>query len=233
VGTLEEVRAFQREYMPVKFGSALTSKLAKHYWERPNAAGKPLLFAIQDFSAPLSMLITRSALPVYLYGYDHDWAHDESGKLHITPRKISEHRWGGKVIPSGFFDLPGAEHVSAVIFSNSGTISKFNRMGFVAGFGSKRVKLVREGFAVDHDPNTTNPRAFRHEVNDDGYSESWVEGLDVFHNPNALLPIDPRVLPGAGHHRLLPDGQMESMTPQWQPLSSVTRIFVPSDTDVD
>jgi hypothetical protein len=46
---------------------------------------------------------------------------------------------GQKVIPSGFFDLPGPENVSAVLFSNSGTISKFNRMGVVAGFGSRRV----------------------------------------------------------------------------------------------
>src|SRR5712692_6932629 len=33
LGTAEEQRAFVSEYMPIKFGSTLTSKLAKKYWE--------------------------------------------------------------------------------------------------------------------------------------------------------------------------------------------------------
>ena len=37
-------------------------------------------------------------------------------------------------MPSGFFDEPGAANVSAVIFSNAGTLSKFDRMGIIAGF---------------------------------------------------------------------------------------------------
>src|SRR5216684_2810968 len=46
-------------YMPIKFGSALKSKLDKKYWEKPHLAGMPLMFAIQDFSAPPSMIFTR------------------------------------------------------------------------------------------------------------------------------------------------------------------------------
>lgn len=229
--TPEEVRVYLREYMPIKFGSTLTSKLAKKYWEKQNVAGKPLLFAIQDFSAPASMVFTRSALPVYLYGYDYDWDRESSGQLNITPRKIAEHRWNEKVIPSGFFDLPGGENVSAVLFSNSGTISKFNRMGVLAGFGTRRVVLVRQGFAVNHDPNAVAPRPFRYVVNAPGYSETWVEGLDVFHNPRATNPIEPRMLPGAAHHRLLADGQMESFTLDWQPLGSFTFIMVAEDEE--
>lgn len=33
-----------------------------------------------------------------------------------------------KQIPSGFFNLPDAENVSAVLFTNTGTIPKFLRM---------------------------------------------------------------------------------------------------------
>lgn len=227
--TPEEIRAFLREYMPIKFGSTLTSKLAKKYWEQPSAEGKPLLFAIQDFSDQASMVFTRSALHVYLYGCDHDWEHDSEGRLIITPRNITEHRWGDKVIPSGFFDLPEAENVSAVLFSNSGTISKFNRMGVLAGFGSRRVVLIRRGFAFNLDPNSAKPHAFRHIVNAPDYGETWVEGLDVFHNPRAKHPVDPRMLPGAAHHRLLENGQMVSFTPDFQPLGSFTYIIVAND----
>ena len=102
LNTEDEVFAFLREYMPIKFGSPLTSKLAKKYWEKPNVAGKPLLFAIQDFSSPGSMIRTRSGLPIYLYGYDHDWEYNDEGQLIITPRKVEFHQWGQKKYLPGF-----------------------------------------------------------------------------------------------------------------------------------
>lgn len=231
VDTPEQKLAFLREYMPIKFGSPLTSKLAKRYWEKPSAKDKPLLFAIQDFSAPASMVSSRSALPIYLYGYDHDWEHDSEGRLKISPRKVAVHRWGEKEIPSGFFDLSGSENVSAVLFSNSGTISKFNRMGTLAGFGSRRVVMLRLGFAVDHDPNASMPITFRHVVNAADYHETWTEGLDVFHNPRAIHPIDPSMIPGAAHHWMLPHGQMDTWTPDWQPLGSYTFVLVAEDEE--
>jgi hypothetical protein len=166
---------------------------------------------------------------VYLYGYDHDWERDQNGRIHIHPRKVETHHWGDKVIPSGFFELPDAENVSAVLFSSSGTISKFNRLGVLAGFGSGRVHLVREGFAADHDPDATEPRHFRLDVDAATYSETWVEGLEVYHNPRARHPIDPLMLPGAAHHRVLADGQLQSLAPEWHPLGSVTFVFVAED----
>jgi hypothetical protein len=217
--------AFAREFMPIKYGSALYSKLNKKYWEKPNVAGKPLVFAIADFQGGPSMIMTRAGLPIYLYGYDHDWYKDGSGKLHITPRQITSHRWGAKEIPSGFFNQPGAEHISAVVFNNSATISKFLRMGKLAGFGSPRVTLTRIGHAVDHDPNATEPARFQQVVNAE-YKETWVEGFDVFHNPNALHPLQEWMLPGASHHWLQPDKQVFSNTPDWQPLGSITHITV-------
>lgn len=58
--TFEQVKAFQTEYMPIRFAGPLTAKLGKRYWERPNVQGKPLVFAIQDFHAPMSMTISRA-----------------------------------------------------------------------------------------------------------------------------------------------------------------------------
>lgn len=222
--SLEDRRNFLRHYMPIKFGSPLFSKLNKKYWEHPDVAGKPLVLAIQDFSAPASMTFTRSALHLYLYGYDHEFWHDENGALHINPVRIGTHRWGDKEISSGFFDLEGAENISAVIFNNSGTISKFNRMGKLAGFGSENLRLLRRGTAVNHDPNAAAPYTFVHDVDSPEYSESWVEGMDVFHNPRAALPIAEWMIPGAAHHHLLADGNIRSTTPDWHPLSSITHV---------
>jgi hypothetical protein len=177
------------------------------------------------------MTMSRTGLPIYLYGYDHDWYKDGSGKIHIMPRKIEKHRWGNKEIPSGFFDQPDAENVSAVVFSNSGTVSKFLRMGKLAGFGSEKVKLLRVGTAVDHDPDANVPQVFKHVVDSLNYKETWVEGLDVFHNPKAILPLEEYMFPGASHHWLLSDGQILSHTTDWHPLASQTIITVQEDSD--
>ena len=177
------------------------------------------------------MTRTRSALDSYLYGYEHDWELDAAGKLNILPHKIDTHQWGEKVISSGFFDLPGAENVSAVLFSNSGTIAKFNRMGVIGGFGSSRVLIVREGTHVNHDPNAAAPKLFRRVVNAPNYVETWVEGLDVFHNPRARIPLEEHAVPGAAHHYLGEGGQRVSRTPNWHPLGSFTRNIVPVDVE--
>ncbi len=225
-----EIGTFLREYMPIKYGSALYSKLVREYWAKPHVRGLPFALAIQDFSAPGTMPLTRTPLQVYLYGHDHDWCHDETGKLIVTPRRVQAHRWREKEIPSGFFFLPGAENVSAVIFSNSGTISKFNRMGQLAGFGSKRVRMVRQGTAYDHNPDAAAPRGFRLRVDEPDYSETWIEGMDVYHNPRAVIPFPPALLPGAAHIRLGLDGQILADTPAWHPLGSYTFITIEGGT---
>lgn len=231
--TEEGKLAFMREFMPLKYGSALYTKMKKKYWEKPNVKGKPFIFAIADFQGGPSMTLTRSGLHTYLYGYDYDWHKDDAGELHITPRKIEKHSWGTKEIPSGFFDQPGSENISAVVFNNSGTISKFLRMGMLAGFGSNRVILTRVGNAVDHDPNAPYPVDFMHVVNSPEYSETWVEGFDVYHNPNALHPLQEWMLPGASHHWLMPDKHMRTSAPDWQPLASLTHITINEGTTVE
>ena len=227
--TPEDIEIFRRHYMPIKFGSALFSKLQKAYWNRPNVAGKPFLFAVEDFSSPASLTYSRAAFEHYVFGYEHDWYFDDHGSLVITPQKIETHSWGAKVIPSGFFNQPESENVSAILFSNSGTIAKFNRMGILGRFGSKRVLLIREGTCVDHDPNAAAPKVFHHIVNARDYSETWTEGLDVFHNPRALIPLHPDLVPGAAHHFLREDGNMVSCTPEWHPLASFTKHYAPVD----
>ncbi|WP_420996541.1 hypothetical protein ACKI2N_032730 [Cupriavidus sp. 30B13] len=224
--TAEQVQAFQRHYMPIRFAGPLTAKLGKKYWEKENVRGHPLVLAIQDFHAPGSMLKSRTALPIYLYGRVWEWQKDVTGTLVTTPKKVEVHVWGQKTVASGFFALPGAENISAVISNASATMAKFNRMGVLAGFGSKRVHLVREGAAANIDPNSERPTSFNHDVNSSNHNETWMEGMDVYHNPNAVHPLHPEMLPGAAHHWLRADGQVESHVPKWQPFGSNTRIFV-------
>lgn len=198
--TPEEIGAFLADYMPIKYGNSLTGKLnrksalGKSYWEEEPAKGLPFVIAVADFHRPASegelgsMTYTQSAIWPYLYGFTTDWK-IEDGKLVLSTRKLESHTYNGKTIESGFFNLPDAENVSAVLFSNAGTLAKFDRMGVLAGYAPPNHSYLRAGFRADPDPNAVSGKWFAEEVGADGYVENWSDELQVFHNPNALQPL--------------------------------------------
>jgi len=220
-----ERERYLKHYVPIKYGSALTSKLNRRYWELPHVGGRPILLAVQDFHYPGSMTWSEPSLMRYLYGYDFTWHHDEAGTLSITPERIREHIWGDKCIPSGFFFLPNAEHISAVISNRQGTVSKFNRMGFKAGFGSARIRMLRVGTRYLDDRNAAEPAQYVAEVHSPDYQETWIEGLCVWHNPNAAIPLPPAMFPGAAHH-FLENGGLRSFVPRFHPYGTKTIIMI-------
>lgn len=225
--------------MPMKFGGALTAKLDKRlggrgYWALPETDGLPFLIAIADFHVaasrlePGSMVYSQSALPIYLYGTEYDAEHDSAGALQIGYRKRIEHMFRAKKIESGFFDLPGAENVSAVLFSNAGTMSKFTRMGALAGFTTPDFRYFRKGFMVSLDPDAMDGREVGVDIQDPRYSEDWGDELQVFHNPGAARPFDPDLLPQASHHHWEDDRIVSIQSPfTW--LTSVTHNIHASD----
>lgn len=225
----EEAARLLGDYIPIKFGSALWTKLNKRYWELPQVAGKPLVLAVHDFQEERAMTWTSSGLGPYLYGYRHLWR-KENGVLKITPERVTSHTWGDKTIPSNFFGLPGAENISAVLFTNCATLSKFSRMGHLAGFGRPDVEMFRGGRCHEHDENATEPKPFYFEIKPGKHQETWTEGVSLFHNPNALYPL-PReshpgmpLFPGVAHH-FCKDGQFVSYLPEFFPYNSETLIM--------
>lgn len=227
----DEVEAYLKHYMPIKFGSALYSKLNKKYWEKGHLADVPLALAVADFSSLSSMIHTGSSLERYLYGFDYRVVGDAENGLRPEAHKIESHAWGDKSIPSGFFRLPGAENISAVISSRSGTISKFNRIGLKCGFGSRRVLMIREGQMIDDDPTATQALYFRAIVNSKSYRERWGDGMNVYHNPRAKVRMAADLLPLAAHHTCDDEGGWTSQVPRSNILGSVTKIFCPVDVD--
>lgn len=206
--------------IPIRFGSPLFSKLQKRYWELDHIKDIPLIFAIADFHDDQSMLWTSTGLIDYLYGVRHNFSYDPGGKLIIAPLNIETHKVGAKEIPSGFFFQPDAEYISAVLFSASGTISKFNRLGRQAGFTAPGLVMVRVGTCHNHDPNASLPKPFKYTVNENS-GETWGEGLSMFHNPHALHPVPIELFPSIAHHRFK-NGQILSVVPEFHPYSSVT-----------
>lgn len=222
-----DLQSAQEHLFPIRFGSPLYSKLNKRYWELPHVSGHPLVFAIADFHDDQSMLWTSTSLINYLYGVSQSFHYSDLGELVISPQKLSAHKVGEKEIPSGYFFQPDAHHVSAILFSASGTISKFNRVGRQAGFKAPNVLMVRMGTRHDSDPVAASPKLFRYIV-DESCGETWAEGLSMFHNPNAEHPVPEELFPSIAHHRFI-DGQLRSRIPAFHPYGSVTFNFRATD----
>lgn len=187
------------DYMPIKFGSSLYSKLNKSYWEREHVKGKPLIIAVHDFHAEGSMTWSRTALSDYLYGHRVRLGADENGKPKPIYENVQKHSWNGKEIPSGFFNLKNAEYISAVLFSNAATLPKFNRMGKLAGLGSENVKMIRSGVLFNPDPHALTPIPFSMDVDSPDYEESWSDSLVMYHNSKAIYPVNPEWFSDISH----------------------------------
>lgn len=151
----------------------------------------------------------------YLYGWKERLIKTGQGLQRVT-EPITEHVYHDKRIPSGYFYQPESENVSAVLFSNSGTISKFNRMGKLAGFGDPGIRMIRSGKRYDHGQDKLEPADFTLEVDEQSCTETWSEGVSIFHNPNAKVPVDEDLFPDVAHHYFR-DGRLVSFLPDFSP----------------
>lgn len=217
--------AYIENYVPIKLARALRRKLEKKkpYWDAAEMKDVPFIIAVQDFHSPGAMRMITSAMTEYVFGVRHSL--DDDGR---RIEWIDEHVWGNSREKSGFFRLPNAENVSAVIVNAQGTLPKFNRMGYLAEFGSRRIRMVRTGFARGERRNPENPvpEPFTHNVHVPGYTETWVEGVVVLHNPQARIELRPEMILGACHEFLQSDGRIMSLIPEFHPLFSQTKIKI-------
>ena len=242
--THDEMRDFLADYMPMKFGTPLTNKLNKidsegrHYWEREETKDKPFVIAVADFHKQAeqhqlgSMTYTQSALWPYLYGHRVNWEFVD-GQLRTSAVQNPMHKFGDKEVPSGFFDLPGAENVSAVLFSNAGTLAKFDRIGVTAGFAAPSHRYIRFGYRFNPDPNATMGIPFTDDVASANYVEGWSDELQIFHNPNARIPLSHHWLSGLSQFYFDASGDQLSLIPDHHVWSSGTMLVRIKDEEGD
>jgi len=220
----EELREYQRHELPIRFGSPLFSKLQKEYWKLEHCRDLPFVLAIEAFHDDESLALSDHALTTYLFGQDHIASWGPGGKLKIELSDLKEHTVGDKRVPSNFFSQPGAENISAVMFTNSGTNAKFARMGYQCGVGHNTIDIRRVGYCLNLDPDAMDPTFFAYDLDDPPLVESWGQGLVVLHNPTCLRPIPKMFFVEAGHASL-EDGRVKMEVPGWHPFSSKTLVL--------
>jgi hypothetical protein len=215
-----DLAAAEQEFV-FQAGKALRSKLLKRnaaglaYWEQPHAAGMPFVIALESFHNASSLFHAVGFLGNYLYGRRDVATYDSDGSLHLTGEPIAEHHYQGKTIPSSLFSLPEASHLSAVLFTNSATISKFNRIGTERGYGPADIAMIRYGTFYNPEPNAIKPQISGYLVGDyePDERETFSEGLHLMHNPWAKNPLPLHALRDITEHQLLDDGRVSTTTP--------------------
>jgi hypothetical protein len=199
--------------LPLIYGSPLYSKLTHttknsglHYWQYEHTKNIPFVIGIADFHDVFAMTMSTTALINYLYGLKHSHYYDKNGKLIIITEKIKSHTKEdtGVDVSSGFFFQPGVENISAIIHSASGTLSKFDRIGKQCGFDSSNTIMKRIVTVYNPEPSAANPLIFEYFV-DENCEETWGEGVSIYHNPNALIPLPKDFFPSAAQHFLKED----------------------------
>jgi len=220
----EEIHTYCKNELPIRFGSPLFSKLQKRYWELEHCRGLPFVIAIEAFHDEESLALSDTALSSYVYGIEQaaSWAGD--GTLSVATATIQKHEVGSKAIPSGFFVQPGAENVSAVVFTNSGTYPKFSRMGYQHGYACEKVSITRYGYCFNPEPSAMDPTLFSYNMDEPPLVESWAQGLVVLHNPRCQNPLPRDFFPGAVQGYIV-DGQFRTDHVAWHPMSSKTIIM--------
>lgn len=223
--TAEQVLERQQNLIPVRLGGPLTDKLKKRYWELPEVTGSPLVLAVAPFYDEYALEFSDAALANYLYGLRFELRRDSLGRVYGESFINLSHRLGQKVIPSGFFSLPDGEHVSAVLFSNAGTAAKFNRMGQQGHFRNSSLTMIRRGMCYDHDPRAADAAFFQYVVGHPEFNETWGEGIFVFHNPRATVPLPPNFFTDDVAQGYLRDGLFSAKMPEFHPFASKTLVF--------
>ncbi|MGK0684551.1 hypothetical protein ACSFC0_04030 [Serratia marcescens] len=208
------------DYVPIKYGSPLFSKLQKKYWEKEHVAGLPLILAIHDYHTNDAMMWTRPGLELYLYGAKRDLESFDPVTGEYSSKIIKQHRWKGKEIPSGFFMQPDAENISAVIHCNQATIGKFLRMGYLAEFGRRDMDIHFSCEAIFGNRRPSQPLLL--DVTHQDYEEYWGNSVVVYHNPNARNKLNPSLFKGVAQF-FYDEGQFTVIKPNFFPLWGRTR----------
>ncbi len=220
----EEFKEYVNNELAIRFGSPLFSKLQKKYWEFPHCRDMPFVIAVEAFHDEEALIFSDAALSRYLYGLDHAASWDVSGSLQVDTSPVTEHKVGTKTIPSGFFSQPGAENVSAILFTNSGTNAKFSRMGYQHGYGCEVIDIMRSGYCFNPEPSAMDPTFFSYNLDEPPFVETWGQGLVVLHNPNCTNPVSHEFFVDAVQCYLA-DGAVAADHRDWHPIASKTAMI--------
>lgn len=175
----------------IRLSNAITAKHRKYrddYRKLNHVGGRPFVIAVAPFEQPFFNL--QHDRPVRCLLFD-DYVDEEPylkdpGKFPNGPPSVSLGtitKDNGAEIELGFFNSEAMEEVSAVVFSCVATWGKANALS--------RRKVKKSVFQALRTRTVNGPERI---VGDQAsYHETLEDGLQVYHNPHAKVPLDPAI----------------------------------------
>lgn len=160
-----------REF-PQRMNAILKRKLAYNYHEFAHCRDIPFVLSVAPFFEAGAVFYTDESLLPLLYGVG-DSAEENTA----------------------FFALPEAASISGLLYCNAFTVPRFLRMA--TGWDKVAAETVahREGLCYRPDGDSV-PYQFRYRMGHPATpAEFWGEGVTLFVNPNARIPLPDAALP--------------------------------------
>lgn len=195
----DEIAAKVNVEFPNRMISILKKKVNRQYDKLPQCAGKPLVLMVAPFF--------------------------EAGSIHYTDDALVDCLYGIRETTTGFFSLQSSKSVSAVLYCNAFTVPRFFRLATPLEC-NEELTAMREGmyYAVRSETELS-VKEFRYRVGSQSAPrESWSEGVTLFLNPNALIPISKEVLPSTSSFSIQ-DGYLVREVYGFHPVTSNMYVY--------
>jgi hypothetical protein len=180
----EDLNQFNRQTI-IRISNSLAAKRRKYiesYVGLPHVQDRPFVLAVSAFDRPFAMLTCQRAIEAVLFGYyvDEERYLKEGGVLE-GKRIESVTKDNKSPVPVGIFASEDFAWLSAVIFSSNATWGKVRALSSDPN-PDVVFQAVRRNL-TDVMPLVTKARKA-------DYHESLLDGLRVYHNPNATHELD-------------------------------------------
>ena len=186
-----EFRETNRESI-IRLANSITSKTYKYrkqYSNLQHVKNKPFVLAVAPFEQPHFNIQYDVPITSLLFDYyvDED-AYNNNPHLYpngppgISLKAIEKDN--GALIKLGFFEDDSFSEISAIIFSTTATWGKVEAM-------SKNTELDRHIFSTWFNEGGKEPELRKDTASQ--YNEKIRDGLMVFHNPYANIPLNPKI----------------------------------------
>jgi len=194
------IPAINRE-ATIRLSNAVTAKHRKYcesYRKLSHVAGRPFVIAVSPFEQPFFNLQHDRPIRSLLYDYyvDEEAYYAAPGKYPNGPPGValgSLIKDNGGEIELGFFKSNVMEEISAVLFTCLATWGKVNALA------DSSVKTSLFNYIRN---DATGRPVQRAGVKKADYRETLEDGLQIYHNPFAKVPLDPAFFraPGVVQH---------------------------------
>lgn len=196
-----------REF-PRRMAKVLGRKLSHNYHDLPQCKGKPLVLVTGPFFEAGANFYTDDALFHPLFG-------TPDGRDEFEP----------------FFQRDDAQHVSAVLYCNQFTVSKFLRLSTdLAALDWMNAKWGGTCFRNRDDESYEISRFNFNLRAPDKPKESWAHGVTLFENPYARHPLPQGLLPASSRVFVDVDGIVTRNVTEFHPVVSFMEMYIAEGT---